>query len=293
MGRGIHKMATVSRLTGFKPELLRAWETRHHLLAPSRGPGGQRLYSDRDVALLQGVRALIDEGRSIGEIVAMGRRQLLELARELGHVTPPDGTSRATPADRAAVAEHSWPSAARGDGAVVRAMQIASKAVSRLSARLDPAQLLQLIVETLAADFQSALARIWIAEPGGQVLHLRASAGLSRQTTTSSRARIDLRTYRFKVGVVARTGAPFVSNQIVGDADFDQRWVRKERLASVAVLPLIADDVLYGVLATFFRVALNEDVVGAVRMFSAIAAGCLAAHDGVRGERGRVELLSA
>jgi GAF domain-containing protein len=150
---------------------------------------------------------------------------------------------------------------------------------------------MQSIVETLVADFHSALARVWVLEPNGETLALRASAGLSRQTAASSRARIDLRTYRFKVGVVARGGVPFVSNRILGDADFDQRWVRKERLASVAVLPIQADQVLYGVLAAFFRVALNEDMIGAVRIFTTVAAGCMAAHGG--GGTGGSDRLSA
>jgi hypothetical protein len=50
---------------------------------------------------------------------------------------------------------------------------------------------------------------------------------------------------------------------------------------------LIADEVMCGVMAAFFRVALNEDVVGALRMFSAVAAGCLAAHD-AKATRGRL-----
>ena len=283
-------MATVSRLTGFKPELLRAWESRHRLLAPDRGPGGQRLYSDKDMAILQGVRTLLDQGRAISEIAALGRRQLFELSK--GSTEPP-GSAEA-PAAPLFLGEGSpgaspsaWSINGRTDGAATRAMQIAARAVGRLSARLDPAQLLQLVVETLAVDFQAALARVWVAEPGTSLLLLRASAGLSQQTATSSRARIDLRTYRFKVGVVARTGEPFVSNRIVGDGDFDQRWVHKERLASVAVLPLIADEVMCGVLAAFFRVALNEDVVGALKMFSALAAGCLAAHE-AKVSRGRL-----
>lgn len=254
MGRGHHKMATVARLTGFKPELLRAWESRHQLLSPERGPGGQRLYSDQDVAVLLGVRALLAEGRSIGEIVLLGRRELAERSRP-APVRP---------------AELSRPDA--------RALSIAANAVGRLSARLEPQQLLDLVVETLATDFQAALARIWVAEPGGQILSLRASAGLSRQTTRSSRARIDLRTYRFKVGVVGRSGQPFVTNQMAGDPHFDQRWVHKERLVSVAVLPLLANDERWGVLAAFYRVAIGEDVIGAMRLFADIAASCLAAH---------------
>jgi DNA-binding transcriptional MerR regulator len=287
-------MATVSRLTGFKPDLLRAWESRHQLLAPERGPGGQRLYSDKDVAVLYTVRALLAEGRSIGEIARIGRRRLAELAR-----APHDGTPLREPARELGLPREAgpppppptWPGHPRGDGATTRALQIAARAVARLSARLDPAQLLQQLCDTLATDFQAALARIWVAEPSGHTLLLRASAGLSRQTTRSSRARIDLRTYRFKVGVVARTGQPFVSNEIVGDPDFDQRWVRQERLAAVAILPLLADDTSYGVLAAFFRVALNDDVSGALRMFSAIAAGCLQSHEEIIRDGTRTSLM--
>jgi DNA-binding transcriptional MerR regulator len=260
MGRARLKMATVTRLTGFKPELLRAWESRHQLLAPARGMGGQRLYSDQDVAVLLGVRALLAEGRSIGEIVLLGRRELAELA------------------DRARPASEPPPVIEAPRVEAPRALQIATNAVSRLSAHVEPQQLMGLVVDTLASDFQAALARIWVAEPEGQVLILRASAGLSRQTTRSSRARIDLRTYRFKVGVVGRSGQPFVSNHIVGDPDFDQRWVRTERLASVAVLPMVAEGRILGVLASFYRIALNEEVLGGMRMFAQITASCLEAH---------------
>jgi hypothetical protein len=44
-GRGRHKMSTVGRLTGFSPALLRARETRHHLLSPERSSGNQRFYT--------------------------------------------------------------------------------------------------------------------------------------------------------------------------------------------------------------------------------------------------------
>jgi GAF domain-containing protein len=107
---------------------------------------------------------------------------------------------------------------------------------------------------------------------------MRASAGLSRRTTESSRARIDLRRYRYKVGVVARSREPFISNAIVGDSDFDQRWVHRERLVSVAIVPLIAGDALQGVLALFFRVTLSEQVVGALKLFATVAASSIAAH---------------
>ena len=74
---GPYKIGTLSRLTGFSPLLLRAWERRFALLAPERGEGGQRLYTDDDLAVLRHVRALMDDGRSIGEIARSGRDALL------------------------------------------------------------------------------------------------------------------------------------------------------------------------------------------------------------------------
>jgi MerR family transcriptional regulator, light-induced transcriptional regulator len=74
---GPYKIGTLSRLTGFSPILLRAWERRFSLLVPGRGEGGQRLYTDADLAVLRRVRTLMDDGRSIGEIARSGRGSLL------------------------------------------------------------------------------------------------------------------------------------------------------------------------------------------------------------------------
>lgn len=73
-------MATVARLTGLAPVLLRAWERRHRLLEPERLPGGHRLYTDDDLAVLARVQALLADGRSIGEVAALGRPALLAQA---------------------------------------------------------------------------------------------------------------------------------------------------------------------------------------------------------------------
>ncbi|HXG35197.1 MAG TPA: MerR family transcriptional regulator [Bryobacteraceae bacterium] len=78
----VYKLATVRRLTGFSGELLRAWERRYGLLQPVRGPGGHRLYTEEDLRLLRRVRELLAQGRTIGEIAALGRRQLLRAPSE-------------------------------------------------------------------------------------------------------------------------------------------------------------------------------------------------------------------
>ena len=100
---GPYKIGTLSRLTGFSPILLRAWERRFTLLVPERGDGGQRLYTDDDLAVLRRVRGLMNDGRSIGEIARAGREALLHhpAAAAPGRGTfpsrsaaPADGTGR-------------------------------------------------------------------------------------------------------------------------------------------------------------------------------------------------------
>ena len=73
MAGGPYKMGTIARLSGFSPDVLRVWERRHRLLSPERGPGGQRLYTDADLATLRRVKAQLEAGRTIGEIVAADR----------------------------------------------------------------------------------------------------------------------------------------------------------------------------------------------------------------------------
>lgn len=75
--QGPYKMRTIARLTDFSPALLRAWERRHDLLHPMRGPGGHRLYTDDDLRVLLRVKDLIAQGRAIGEIARLGRESLL------------------------------------------------------------------------------------------------------------------------------------------------------------------------------------------------------------------------
>ena len=81
-GDGPYKMRTIARMTDFSPALLRAWERRHKLLYPLRGPGGHRMYTEEDLRVLLRVRELIRQGRSIGEIAGLGRDVLLRQGAE-------------------------------------------------------------------------------------------------------------------------------------------------------------------------------------------------------------------
>src|ERR687898_537560 len=54
-------IAALSRRTGIAPDTLRKWEQRYRILKPSRTSGGQRRYSERDVARVEWLRARLDQ----------------------------------------------------------------------------------------------------------------------------------------------------------------------------------------------------------------------------------------
>lgn len=154
---------------------------------------------------------------------------------------------------------------------VTRYLRSAAAAAARLTSRLDVQHLLQTVVEMQVSDFDAALARIWLYDEQHGVLTLRASAGLSTRTAESSRARMEVASSPAKIAEVARTQRSFVRNGLDADPNFDQEWVRRERIASVAAFPLARAGSLRGVLIHFSRLPLPEEVVEVLATFCAIA----------------------
>lgn len=60
-------IAAISRRTGVAPDTLRKWESRYGVLRPERTAGGQRRYSEQDVARVEWLRDRLAEGWRIGE----------------------------------------------------------------------------------------------------------------------------------------------------------------------------------------------------------------------------------
>ncbi len=131
-------------------------------------------------------------------------------------------------------------------------------------------QLLTEYVGTMVEAHGAALARVWTSNSEDGSLHLVASAGLSRAVATRARSVIRLSSYSFKVGFVARTGIPYVHTGREGDRDFDRAWIKREHLESAAVLPLVADGRLVGVIAQLFRCRLEVADVGRLQASAAL-----------------------
>jgi MerR family transcriptional regulator/heat shock protein HspR len=75
--RALYIISVAAELAGVHPQTLRIYE-RKGLIEPSRTSGRSRRYSDRDIALLQRIQELTNEGVSL-----VGVRKILDLEAQL------------------------------------------------------------------------------------------------------------------------------------------------------------------------------------------------------------------
>src|SRR6266540_2320870 len=75
--RALYIISVAAELAGVHPQTLRIYE-RKGLIEPSRTEGRSRRYSDRDIALLQRIQELTNEGVSLA-----GVRKILELEADV------------------------------------------------------------------------------------------------------------------------------------------------------------------------------------------------------------------
>ena len=92
-GERLLRIGELSKRSGVRPELLRAWERRYGFVNPTRSPGGLRLYTATDLERVRLMRQLIDNGLAAAEAAAVASRTSLE--------TPPAATALAPGTARA------------------------------------------------------------------------------------------------------------------------------------------------------------------------------------------------
>jgi DNA-binding transcriptional MerR regulator len=79
---GIYPIGVLSDRTGVLPSTLRAWERRYGLLQPQRKPKGHRLYSENDVAWVERIRELLDQGYSLSNIAQLKQSGHLDTLKQ-------------------------------------------------------------------------------------------------------------------------------------------------------------------------------------------------------------------
>jgi MerR family transcriptional regulator, light-induced transcriptional regulator len=71
MAAGGLNIAALAKRTGVAPDTLRKWEQRYGILRPTRTEGGQRRYSELDVARVEWLCARLADGYRIGEAASL------------------------------------------------------------------------------------------------------------------------------------------------------------------------------------------------------------------------------
>jgi MerR family transcriptional regulator, light-induced transcriptional regulator len=75
-------ISTVSKRSGVKSDLVRAWERRYQAVTPSRTEGGHRVYTDLDIARLKLLNQATSNGHSISQIAHLSLNELKNLLME-------------------------------------------------------------------------------------------------------------------------------------------------------------------------------------------------------------------
>lgn len=74
-------ISTVSKRSGVKSDLVRAWERRYQAVTPTRTAGGHRVYTDQDIARLKLLNQATSNGHSISQIAQFSLEDLKNLLK--------------------------------------------------------------------------------------------------------------------------------------------------------------------------------------------------------------------
>jgi signal transduction histidine kinase len=143
---------------------------------------------------------------------------------------------------------------------------------------------LQACTDAIVNHLNVVFARIWTLKRGERILELQASSGLYTGLH-GSHSRIPVG--HLKIGLIAETRVPYLTNAALGDSRIDQEWVRREGIVAFAGYPLVVDDRVVGVIAMFARVPIGPETLETIGSI----AGTLA--QGIERQRSERELRTA
>ncbi len=131
--------------------------------------------------------------------------------------------------------------------------------------------MLQPCAEALVRHLDAAFARIWTLDDAGDVLELRASAGIYTHLD-GAHARVSPDSSMFSV--IARQRQPYLTNLLQDEPRVDRDWARREGLVAFAGHPLLVNRKLVGATVLFSRHPLSEHALKALgAVADAVAVG--------------------
>ena len=123
-------------------------------------------------------------------------------------------------------------------------------------------EMLQRSTEIVVEHLDVAFARIWTVNADGNILELKASAGLYTHLD-GDHSQVPIG--QFKIGLIAQEGRPHLSNDVLNDPLVaDKAWATSEGMVSFAGYPLQVNDQILGVIALFARRPLETSILDAL-----------------------------
>ena len=145
---------------------------------------------------------------------------------------------------------------------LVRYGELRADVGSALSLRHDIRSMLQACCQAIVDTLHVSFARIWLVDDAGQTLELNASAGKYTHID-GGHARVPVG--ELKIGRIAAERRPHLTNDVLNDPWVgDPEWAKREGMVAFAGYPLVVNDGLVGVMATFATEALPEDTLVAL-----------------------------
>lgn len=143
---------------------------------------------------------------------------------------------------------------------------------------------LQRCTDSLVQRTSAVFSRIWTADTKDEFLLLQASSGL-HTNLVGKHSRINIKSFPYKIGLIARTKKPLHTNEVSGNPSFhDQEWVRQHNIVSFVGYPLILENKLVGVVAIFANTPLQSNFLNTIStIVSQIAVG-------IKRKRAEIEL---
>ncbi|MFN3648595.1 MAG: PAS domain-containing protein [Armatimonadota bacterium] len=134
---------------------------------------------------------------------------------------------------------------------LTRYLRSATRCAAQIASLDAPEAICQTVVDTLVGQFAAVAAGIWLCSPRPGWLHLSAAAGFPDAPVYGLEPQVEVVLSASKLGWVARARRPFITNELSGELQLDQEWLRRERLTAGAFVPILGPDRLHGVLTVF------------------------------------------
>ncbi len=116
--------------------------------------------------------------------------------------------------------------------------------------------------KALVKHLDASFARILTLNNAGNMLELQASAG---KYTHIDGPHSQVPVGKYKIGMIAKECKPHLTNDVINDPRISNReWAEREGMVVFADYPLIAEDLLVGVMAMFSQQPLTDDTIDAL-----------------------------